>query len=97
LAVQRSVTQLGQIRQRLGAAGRAAVAGLHQRLALAARALHTVSPLATLDRGYAIVTDATSDDVLMRASDVSAGDDIRARLSRGKLLATVKQVIDDGE
>lgn len=97
LAVQRSVAQLGQVRQRLGAAGRAAVGGLHQRLALAARALNSVSPLATLDRGYAIVTDAESNDVLMRASDVRPGDDIRARLSRGKLLATVKQVIDDGD
>ena len=59
--------------------------------------MNSVSPLATLDRGYAIVTDAASDDVLMRASDVRPGDDIRARLSRGKLLATVKQVIDDGD
>ncbi len=96
-AVQRSVTLLAQLRQRLGAAGRAAVGGLNQRLALAARALNSVSPLATLDRGYAIVTDAASDDVLMRASDVGVGDSIRARLSRGKLLATVKQVIDDGD
>ncbi len=95
LAVQRLLTRLGQLRQRLGGAGQATVGGLNQRLALAMRALNSVSPLATLDRGYAIVTDATSDDVLMQSSQVRPGDDIRARLSHGKLLATVKQVIDD--
>lgn len=95
LAVQRLWTRLGQLRQRLGGAGQATVGGLNQRLALAMRALNSVSPLATLDRGYAIVTDTTSDEVLMQSSQVRPGDDIRARLSQGKLLATVKQVIDD--
>jgi exodeoxyribonuclease VII large subunit len=54
------------------------------------RSLHSVSPLATLDRGYAIVEDAATGRVLLRGSDVAPGDDIRARLARGELIATVK-------
>ncbi len=65
---------------------------LRHRLQLAARGLHSVSPLATLDRGYAIVTDADSGRLLTDASHAQKGDDIRARLQHGELLATVKKV-----
>jgi exodeoxyribonuclease VII large subunit len=54
------------------------------------RGLHAVSPLATLDRGYAIVEDADSGKVLMNAADAEVGTDIRARLANGELTATVK-------
>jgi exodeoxyribonuclease VII large subunit len=58
------------------------------RLDLAMRALHAVSPLATIDRGYAIVTDAAG-HVLRDARRVAAGSAIEARLARGRLFATV--------
>ena len=70
------------------------ISNADHRLQLAGRALHTVSPLATLDRGYSIVRDATG-KVLLHARDVSPGDEILARLSRGELVATVQQVKDD--
>ena len=63
-------------------------------LQVAARALDAVSPLATLDRGYAIVTDAASGKALLHARNVKPGDDIRARLAEGELIATIREVID---
>jgi exodeoxyribonuclease VII large subunit len=51
-----------------------------------ARALHAVSPLATLDRGYAIVFDARG-KVLRSATDVNDGDTLRIRLADGELPA----------
>jgi len=95
VAVQRSITRLGQLGQRLNAGGQTAIAHLKHRLQLAVRSLHAVSPLATLDRGYAIVEDATSGRVLLRADNVGEGDDIRARLAHGRIVATVKSVLDD--
>jgi exodeoxyribonuclease VII large subunit len=57
----------------------------HQvRLQHAARALHTVSPLATLKRGYAIVFDETG-KVVRAASAVAEGDAVTARLADGEL------------
>ncbi|MBD8873832.1 exodeoxyribonuclease VII large subunit [Rhodanobacter sp. DHB23] len=54
----------------------------------AARTLHAVSPLATLERGYAILFDG--DGKVVRASaDVGAGDDVRARLADGELTLRV--------
>jgi exodeoxyribonuclease VII large subunit len=58
------------------------------RLELAARALQTVSPLATLERGYSIVT-TTDGDVVTNATTVEPGRKIEVRLAQGELSATV--------
>jgi exodeoxyribonuclease VII large subunit len=92
--VQQSIRQLAYLRQRLAAAGRRMVSEPGHALRGAARALDAVSPLATLDRGYAIVTDAASGKALLRARDVKPGNDIRARLAAGELIATIREVID---
>jgi exodeoxyribonuclease VII large subunit len=76
--------------ERLRHSGPAAIATPQHRLQLAMRGLHAVSPLATLDRGYAIVEDAESGKVLMKAADAKVGSDIRARLAEGELTATVR-------
>jgi exodeoxyribonuclease VII large subunit len=60
-----------------------------------------VSPLATLTRGYAIVTDTTTGRVLMDAARIAPGTVVDARLARGSLRATVTQseqaADDDGD
>ena len=95
LSVQRSIGQLHDLQQRLVAQMRGSLADSDHRVALLGRALHSVSPLATLDRGYAILQDAATGKVLLRADEVTSGDDIRARLSKGELVATVRQIIDE--
>jgi len=52
--------------------------------------LGALSPLAILDRGYALVFDA-SGTLLKDAARVKAGDEISARLAKGSLTATVKR------
>jgi exodeoxyribonuclease VII large subunit len=49
-----------------------------------ARALHAVSPLATLERGYAILFDAEG-KVLRSAQNLAKGTPLRARLADGEL------------
>jgi len=53
-------------------------------------ALRTLSPLAILERGYALVFDA-SGKLLKDAAQVKTGDEISAQLSKGRVLATVRQ------
>ncbi len=94
--VERSIGRLRNIRQRLTTTGRQAISGVEHRLQLAMRALHSVSPLATLERGYAVVMDTDSGKALTDASTVRTGSNIRARLSSGELLATVTEIsVDD--
>jgi exodeoxyribonuclease VII large subunit len=61
-----------------------------QQLTHSARALHALSPLATLDRGYAIVHDRKG-NILRDSAAVAVGDTIQARLARGVLQAVVKE------
>lgn len=82
------------LQQRLRSAGKIPLAAIENRLALAVRGLHAVSPLATLERGYAIVTETTSGNVITDATTVSAGSAIEARLARGRIVATVSETRD---
>lgn len=64
---------------------------LAQRLAqlnTQAQVLNTVSPLATLQRGYAIVQD-NNNDIVRDVHSVQLGDAITARVANGSLLCTV--------
>jgi exodeoxyribonuclease VII large subunit len=63
------------------------------RLAFLGQQLNLVSPLATLDRGYALVTEHTGGKILRRATDVSTGARITARLAHGELQCTVIDVV----
>jgi exodeoxyribonuclease VII large subunit len=90
--------RLTPLRQRYALAERRLPVAMQRRLQQArerwersARTLHAVSPLATLDRGYAIVTDAATGRVLVDATGVTPGTSIDARLARGTLRATVTQ------
>jgi len=59
------------------------------RLGVAQRALHAVSPLATLERGFAVVTRAVDGRVLTDAAAVGLDEDIEAQLARGRVRARV--------
>ena len=62
------------------------------------RTLNTVSPLATVDRGFAIITTKTSSDVkgklVHSVSDLEKGSTIEAQISDGKVIATVEALRD---
>ena len=60
-----------------------------------AAGLQAVSPLATLQRGYAIVTDAKTGAVVRDAGVVSKNDRIEARLAHGSLQAVVDKTRPD--
>ena len=87
--------RVGQFRHRLLAAGRSRLERAAQRLAAAGRALNAVSPLATLDRGYAIVTRDRDGRILREAAEAAPGDAVTARLARGRLRCRVEEVEPD--
>jgi exodeoxyribonuclease VII large subunit len=65
------------------------------RLGLAAAALDAMSPLAVLERGYAIAQDANG-RVVREAATVPTGDSLRLRLWKGSLNCRVESSDDDG-
>jgi exodeoxyribonuclease VII large subunit len=84
--------RLDVTRRALAAAARGSVVQARRRFELAARTLDAVSPLATLDRGYAIVSD-TAGRVLQDAAALQPGDGVTARLARGRFRAQVVAVL----
>ncbi|MDH3900706.1 MAG: exodeoxyribonuclease VII large subunit, partial [Gammaproteobacteria bacterium] len=62
-----------------------------QALTVHSRALHAISPLATLERGYAIVR-TPGGDIVRTADTVKPGDPVEARLARGSLQCTVNSI-----
>ena len=68
----------------------------HTRTQHLAHALNMVSPLATLERGYAIVTD-DKQRVVQNASTLKAGDEINTRLATGRVRSLVKKIEADSE
>jgi exodeoxyribonuclease VII large subunit len=51
--------------------------------------LNTVSPLATLGRGFALVKRVSDGKLVTDANAVAVGDEIEARLANGNLKARV--------
>jgi exodeoxyribonuclease VII large subunit len=76
-------------RLRLAAAARGQLTGPGTQLAVLSGRLHTVSPLRTLERGYAIVQDAAG-NVVRSTAQVRPGDPITARFADGIIKATTR-------
>lgn len=84
-----ATTQLQTLTNRIQQTIKQILLQSRQQLQVSTRALETVSPLATLDRGYAIVTEAKTGKILRSIEDISLGDQIQTRLMYGNLLSNV--------
>ncbi|WP_115701787.1 exodeoxyribonuclease VII large subunit [Legionella sainthelensi] len=83
LNLQQFSTQLIQLMQ-------ARLNQLKYELSTQLSTLHAVSPLATLDRGYAIATKKSK--VLLSSEQVHIGDSINIRLAAGSLTCEITQI-----
>src|SRR6266850_7299015 len=90
--------RLAAIRQRLDSQTASLVSAAHARLRAGrsvfdrrAAALEALSPVAILNRGYALVFDGNG-QLVKDAERLKPGDDISARLARGSVRARVKEV-----
>lgn len=101
-ALTRLAPDIGAARQRtadlLDRGARAVGDRLERRqtlLASTAEALRTLSPAATLERGYAVAR--TSDGrIVLDASSVSVGDALRVTVARGTVESRVEHTSDEG-
>jgi exodeoxyribonuclease VII large subunit len=91
-------SQLRDARRRFDAAATACDGAMEttlqearERFGLAAASLDALSPLAVLQRGYAIAQDASGKPIRDAAS-VNVGDEVSVRLSKGKLNTRVETI-----
>lgn len=87
--LQFAATPLAPLRARLDAAWSRLAATALTRVELAARALHAVSPLATMERGFAVVVRAEGGTLVRQLADAPVGSTVEAHLADGVLVAQV--------
>ena len=106
----RLVLEAADPRRRLGERSRRAEAALrqlqacgarglqrrHERLQALARAMHSLSPLGTLARGYAILRDEASGRLVRSVDDASPGRRLRARVVDGEFQVQVTGKVEPG-
>jgi exodeoxyribonuclease VII large subunit len=71
---------------------RTRLAATRARLGTLAASLNVASPLATLERGYAIVTDSSTGLAVTDAGKLKPGDTVETRVAKGRFEATVNSV-----
>ncbi len=81
-----------QIHQRLKQAANHHYQNLNAQIQTLARALNAVSPLATLNRGYAIVQKYDNQEIIRNAEQLDPGDEVLTRFSQGQAKCTVNEV-----
>lgn len=68
-----------------------------RRLELAVNTLEGASPLAILERGYAVVQDADSGRLIRRAAEVEPGQLLRIRPMEGRFTARTETILERGD
>ncbi|MEQ1560701.1 MAG: exodeoxyribonuclease VII large subunit [Methyloglobulus sp.] len=94
-AIRRYQQQQAYLYERLNTANNNRLKQLNLRLLNASQTLHAVSPLATLGRGYAIVTDPVSGKIISSTGQLKIGDKITTRLAKGQFSSRVETILDD--
>lgn len=82
-----------QLSQRLKYTIQSRLDGLNANLTRLVTTLDVASPLATLSRGYAIVSyrQGKTEHILKKIKDVQIGDEIKTQLKEGLLICTIKK------
>ena len=84
--------RLDELEQRLRQAMQRSVRERHQQLAALSRLLHTISPLQTLNRGYAIVRDPVTHTIVRDTRQLQVDDQVEVLLDQGRLHCRVCEI-----
>lgn len=68
---------------------------LKQRLLNSGQTLHAVSPLATLNRGYAMAIRPSSGEIIRSTEQLKLGDIVQTRLAQGRFTSQIKNINQD--
>ncbi len=95
--IQGMILRCQHLAARIVVSMRHTLAQRRQHLRALAQGLHSLSPLATLERGYAIVQRADTGAVVRDAGAVIPGERVDARLAHGQLRCVVEESRTENE
>ncbi len=70
------------------------IARERHRLSVASQTLNAVSPLATLSRGYALITDVETGQLITQTQSLQPGQMIKSQLAQGQLVSEIKDILE---
>ncbi len=94
-AIQRDQQRQSNLNERLIIAASLRIKYLNQQLLNVSQTLNAVSPLSTLNRGYALVTEPISGKLISSIEDIKIGDKVITRLAKGRFISRINDVFDD--
>jgi len=89
LKIHVQLSRVKELNQKIVSCSDHFLEGLNNRMKLASKTLNSVSPLRTLDRGYAIARDAKTKNVIMSADTIEIENDIEVKLAKGEIKVKV--------
>lgn len=92
IAIKRHQQRQEFLHRRLLAATALKLDRLKQRLVNTSQTLHAVSPLATLNRGYAMAMNPSTGEIIRSVDQISIGDTVQTRLAHGQFTCQVERI-----
>ena len=90
--IAQQIQAVKNLHSRLKAAINAMLERSNRHLTSLNQVLETVSPAATLERGYAIVTDSKSGTIVRETNNLGTGDHLNIQLSKATIESTINKI-----
>ena len=87
--------RINELKQRLLSLVRQSINRKQQNLQLNVKTLNALNPLATLERGYSIVSHRNNNCIVRSYNEVEINEELDIKLNHGKLVCTVKESHSD--
>ena len=89
LKIQKAISHLSEIQLKITTSTKSSVIKLNSQLNTLGKTLDSLSPLKTLDRGYAVVRDSDTKKIISSSVKVSINSEIDIKLAKGEIAAKV--------
>ncbi len=89
LKIQKTISHLSEVQLKITTSTKSTVTRLNSWLTTLGKTLDSLSPLKTLDRGYAVARDSKTKKIISNSEKVSINSQIDIKLAKGEIAAKV--------
>ena len=89
LEIQKAISHLSEMQLKITTSTKSSVTKLNSQLTALGKTLDSLSPLKTLDRGYAVARDSKTKKIISNSEKVSINSRIDIKLAKGEIAAKV--------
>ena len=89
LEIQKAISHLSEMQLKISTSTKSSVTKLNSQLTALGKTLDSLSPLKTLDRGYAVARDSKTKKIISNSQKVSINSQIDIKLAKGEIVAKV--------